>query len=43
MLSTLIGPHKSMCNKCNLASELGTVLGLYDALLLFPCSHDGHR
>lgn len=43
MLSTLIGPHKSMCNKCNLASKLGTVLGLYDALLLFPCSHDGHR
>ena len=43
MLSTLIGPHKSMCNICNFASELGTDLGLYDALLLFPCSHDGHK
>lgn len=32
-----------MCNKCNLASELGMVLGLYDERLLFPCSHDGHR
>jgi hypothetical protein len=32
-----------MCNICNLAFELGTVLGLYDALLLFPCSHDGQR
>ena len=43
MLSTLIGPHKSMCNICNFASELGTVLGLYDALLLLPCSYDGHK
>ena len=43
MLSILIGPHKSICNISNLLSELGTLLGLYDARLLFPCSHDGHR